>query len=133
MIVCFNAKISLMKKKRSEKKGELVIKVGKRIAQLRQDADLTQEILAEEAGITSTTLSRIECGTTETSITILGQISKALNVSLPTIFAEAEVTPIGLPWELDELVRKLRNQKPLLISAASEVVDVLISLSNKKK
>lgn len=120
-------------KKRSEKKGELVVKVGKRIAQLREDANLTQEELAEEAGITSTTLSRIECGTTDTNITMLGKISKALNVNIATLYAESQVTPVGLPWEIDEIIRLLRKQKASVISAALKAVELIVSLVKNQK
>lgn len=120
-------------KKRSEKRTELIIKLGKSIAQFRKNAGLSQEQLAGEIDITPSTLSRIECGVTDTGVAMLDKISKALNVEVSTLFAEAEIMHTGLPRELEEIIRLLKNQKYPVINTALKQIEVLLTFVNKQK
>jgi XRE family transcriptional regulator, regulator of sulfur utilization len=54
--------------------------VGPKIRELREAASLTQEDLAHEAGISTSTLSRIERGTYQPRMHTLNQLAKALKV-----------------------------------------------------
>ena len=56
--------------------------LGKRIHQLREEQDISQNQLAYEAGIALRQLGRIERGEINTSFLVLYKICKALNVSL---------------------------------------------------
>jgi len=60
---------------------------GPRIRQLRLDAGLTQRQLADSTGIDMSNLSRIETGATDATVPTLVRIAKALDVSLPALFA----------------------------------------------
>lgn len=60
-------------------------KLGKRLKQLRLEADLTQEKLGIATGLSQTYISGIEGGTRNPSIKVLDKIAKALHVSISDI------------------------------------------------
>ncbi|MGJ8638630.1 MAG: helix-turn-helix domain-containing protein [Opitutaceae bacterium] len=76
---------------------ESLQQLGKRIAQERIHAELTQQALADKAAISLATLSKAERGYPMTTSTLfrilnaLGQSSK-----LPDLFPEAVINPIAL-------------------------------------
>ena len=51
-----------------------------RVRELREAAALTQEDLAHQAGISTSTLSRIERGTYQPRLDTLGKLARALDV-----------------------------------------------------
>ncbi|MCF7890745.1 helix-turn-helix domain-containing protein [Candidatus Bipolaricaulota bacterium] len=55
--------------------------IGKKVKFLRSDNDLTQENLAETAGLSTSLVSKIERGRVQPSLKTLAKISKALGVS----------------------------------------------------
>jgi transcriptional regulator with XRE-family HTH domain len=57
-------------------------RIGIRIRNARLDADLTQEKLAEQAGISPLHVLRIEYGTTDATISVLLRIADAVRVPL---------------------------------------------------
>lgn len=57
-------------------------KIGDRIKELRQNANLTQAQLADKLGFTSQTVSNWESGSREPDIAALAQLSSLFNVSL---------------------------------------------------
>lgn len=120
-------------RKRNEKRTDLIVNLGRNIAQLRRNAGMSQEELASEINITTATLSRIECGVTDTTVSMLGNISKALDVKVSFLFAGAEVMPIGLPHELEEIIRLLKSQKYSTISAALKQIEALVAMVEKQK
>lgn len=65
--------------------GETVNKTGKRINQLRIEAGLTQVALAENAGIESSTVARLERVEHQASTSTLQKLAKALNQRLSDI------------------------------------------------
>ncbi len=64
----------------------LTRKFGKRVALLRKNADFTQDELAFKANISSSYLSAIERGMTDTTISTAKRLSKALNINLSELF-----------------------------------------------
>ena len=64
--------------------------IGRKIRNLRQAADLTQDELADRADLTDGFISQVERGRTSISIDSLKQILDALNVSLSDFFREEE-------------------------------------------
>lgn len=81
---------------------EIKILLGKRIKELREKRGLTQQQLAELAGIDQRNLSKIECGVTFPSKS-LAELSKALDISLPRLF---EFEHVNLtPDNMRELIR----------------------------
>lgn len=63
----------------------LITAVGKRVRELREQNNLSQQELANKANMELSQLNRIELGKINTSISHLGAISEALNVPLPEI------------------------------------------------
>ena len=54
--------------------------IGSKIRELREAASLTQEDLAHEAGISTSTLSRIERGNYQPRLDTLGKLATALSL-----------------------------------------------------
>jgi transcriptional regulator with XRE-family HTH domain len=63
------------------------------VKQLREERDITQEELAYEAGITVSSLSRIERGLNSPGWNTVGKIVKALGVSLAELVEGVEHPP----------------------------------------
>lgn len=61
------------------------IAIGNRIRKYRWESKISQEELAEAVGISTTHMSHIETGATKLSLTVLANISLALNVSADLI------------------------------------------------
>ena len=61
-------------------------KLGKRIAQLRQKAELTQAQLAEASGYSEDFIGLVERGVNAPSVSGLERIAKAIKVSLKELF-----------------------------------------------
>lgn len=59
-----------------------VEKIGVKIKVLREKRGLSQEALAERAGITRGYLARLETGRHEPTLTMLGKLAKALRVKV---------------------------------------------------
>ena len=68
------------------KEDELYIALGKQIKTLREDAHLTQEKLAEKAGISLDYLGKIEVNINKPGLKTLIKISNALSVPIKAIF-----------------------------------------------
>ena len=64
--------------------------LAKRVRQLRQERDLTQEELAELAGISSRYVGSIERAGVSASVTILGRLAGAFGVSPCALISEPD-------------------------------------------
>lgn len=60
----------------------------KHLAEIRRSKDMTQEQLAEEAGIDRVALANIETGKRRPTLTTVYKISAALNIELKEIFKD---------------------------------------------
>lgn len=56
-----------------------------RLKKLRADRKMTQEALAEKAGISRTYLARLELGQQDPTLTTLKSLAKALKVTVATL------------------------------------------------
>ena len=65
---------------------EFYVKLGKRIKQLREKANLTQEKLAEKSGISLDYLGKIEVNKNKPGLVALYKIIKALNITFGDFF-----------------------------------------------
>lgn len=68
---------------------ELKTTIGVRIRALRKQKGLTQDNLAEMAGIDSKSLSRIECGRFNPALDTLENLAHALEVSMREFFTDS--------------------------------------------
>jgi transcriptional regulator with XRE-family HTH domain len=81
--------------------------VGARIKELRRQAGLTQEKLAERVGLDSRHLSRLEVGRHFPSLQSLERIASALNVQLVEFFQfPGEVTTAALRDYLTKFAKR---------------------------
>ncbi|MDD6351586.1 MAG: helix-turn-helix transcriptional regulator [Lachnospiraceae bacterium] len=72
---------------RKKSDGDLnLIAVGSRIQQRRKDLHISQEILAEKAGISTSSLSLIENGHINLSVMTLSRIAHELNCTMDDLF-----------------------------------------------
>lgn len=63
---------------------------GKAIRHHRTTAGLSQEKLAEKAGLHPTYVSMLECGVRNPTLDVAARIAKALKISLPRLVEEAQ-------------------------------------------
>jgi transcriptional regulator with XRE-family HTH domain len=69
-----------------EDKKELLVKFGGNLRKLRLEKGFSQEHLANELGVEVSQISRIERGQINTSIAMLYDISKALEINISDFF-----------------------------------------------
>lgn len=67
------------------------MKIGKALKLCRSARDLSLEVVAERAGISTSYLSRLENDKREPSLTLIGKVAEALNIPVPVVvFLAAE-------------------------------------------
>ena len=67
---------------------EIKKKFGEQVKKLRLEKGLSQEALANEAGLDRTYIPSIEKGERNVSITVVEKIANALNVKISSLFNE---------------------------------------------
>jgi transcriptional regulator with XRE-family HTH domain len=87
--------------------GDLLKTVGRRVRSAREELDLTQDQLAERAGLHVSYVGQIERGLREPSLKSLGAVAKALNLHLADLLAEDEAKAGRLLRELKRVVGAL--------------------------
>jgi len=70
----------------SEIENKTLKKIGKRIQELRELQNLSQQDLAAKINYDKSNMSRLEAGRTNMTVTTLEKVSKALNVELVELF-----------------------------------------------
>jgi transcriptional regulator with XRE-family HTH domain len=86
--------------------------LGKRIRTERRRQDLTQEKLAEMAGISDSFMGHIERGGRTLSIETLAKISNSLNLSIEFIICgEFNYQPDMLPAEINEALNRMSGSQ----------------------
>jgi transcriptional regulator with XRE-family HTH domain len=65
-------------------------KLGERIRDLRQKAEMSQEALADEAGLDRSYMSGIERGVRNVSVLNLAAVAKALRIPITRLFSESD-------------------------------------------
>ena len=84
------------------------VKLGERIKALRKRANLTQEQLAEEAGVSVNFIGNVERGESAASVKTLRRIAKALGVSLKELFDFSDEDANEI---IDEIITLLKTRK----------------------
>ena len=70
------------------------VSLGERVQLLRQRRELTQQMLADDAGVSKMTIIRIEKGkVTNVQLKTLRAIAKVLGVAVETLLEEPEAPP----------------------------------------
>jgi transcriptional regulator with XRE-family HTH domain len=99
-----------MPEQRRQNIPEAVNRLGHRVRELRKRASLTQEELAERAGISVSFLSMIERGDRVPHIETLVMLGQALHVSLPEMFLGFGEPVKGSTGRLRPLIDYLERQ-----------------------
>lgn len=89
---------------------ELAPRVGRVIRRLREDSGLSQEALAEEAGLHRTYISLVERGRRNISVDALAQVAEALGVYPSRVIAEAEKAESVSAAAASQSARKARRR-----------------------
>ncbi len=96
--------------------------IGQRIRKYRKAASLSQEQLAEKAGISVTHMSHIETGNTKLSLPVLVNIANTLSVQTDAIIYETpQINKTSVKQELSELIDSCSTNK------LNVIIDVLKS------
>ena len=88
-----------------------LIQLGERIRQKRKDSHLSQETLAEKAGISVNTVSRIEGGLTATSIEVFRKMVEVLDADANELLGRKRNVPHGKNPE-ETMVLRIREMRP---------------------
>lgn len=95
--------------------------IGQRIRYSRKKAGISQESLAEKAGISVTHMSHIETGNTRVSLSVIVDISEALGVTVDSLIFDHSVNRMNTAS--DELLLLLsscsQEQIPIILDTVS--------------
>ncbi|MEG3006882.1 MAG: helix-turn-helix transcriptional regulator, partial [Oscillospiraceae bacterium] len=87
-----------------------LIKIGKFIAQLRYNNNMTQEELGEKLGVTNKTISRWENGNYMPNIEMLQMLSKEFSVSINELICGEKIVDSDFRQKADDtIVEVLKN------------------------
>lgn len=100
------------------------VDLGLRIKNLRIEAKLTQEELAEKADMSPVYLGEVERGKKVIGIDKFINIIKALGVSADYVLCNE--LPTGEPYVFDELTEKLSKLNPKQRKIIAEIIDTYI-------
>ena len=105
---------------------DFYVEMGRRIADLRRAAGLTQEGMAELTEIGSSYIARIETGSRRPSLDVLLDISSALDVPLWRLVADQRLS-------LDEKSWKAATSQLAELSGALPAKDIKLLVSIAKR
>lgn len=99
--------------------------LGKRIRETRRNKKVTQERLAELAGISVVYVSELERGLKSPSIDVFSQIASALDVSADYLLRD--VLPTGREYVFDDLTKKLEGLTPKQRKTVIDIIDAYLN------
>jgi len=112
----------------NSKLANMINQIGNKFRFLRKRQALSLKSLANETGIDTATLSRIECGKMVGTIESHVKISKALNINLPDLYEKALT---------DEYNCSMQNKKNWIVSerarGQNDLIELLVSSYTHKK
>ncbi len=113
--------------------GKLYRQIGRRIRELRRLANLTQEELAEKAGLSVQYIGFIERGQAKATLDSLVKIARGLGARIEDVFRFPKSDERSAHEELQQLVRVLRNRRPEEIRLFRDHIErsVTVLLSGK--
>lgn len=117
---------------------ELKVLIGQRIAEARQAANMTQEELAERAGLASENLSRAERGRSMLKTPKLIAVADALGVSLDDLARGREVKPVDVEppsrtRDVARLVKRLDELDDETAQHAAKLLNVFLNALESKQ
>ena len=104
---------------------EIYREIGKRIRDIRTQAEITQEKLAELSGVSSNFISQIERGRNKCSLETINNLSTALNVPLHELFSFRKANPTAKDSYTKRIEIMLKNlsdkDKSLVLDITADV------------
>ena len=100
--------------------------IGLRLKTCRQQAGLTQETVAERAGITVVYLSKIENGHVRPTIDLLQTVCEAVHCDLGSIFQDA--SPVSAGYQRERVVELFNACAPAVKPVALDLLEQLAKL-----
>lgn len=100
-----------------------LIQLGERVRQKRKDCHLSQEILAEKAGISVNTVSRIEGGQAAMSIEIFAKLVGVLDADANELLGK---NPEGDRNPVHKMVSRVLNLQPKEQKVVIQTISALI-------
>ncbi len=100
--------------------------IGKRLKELRENAELSGKALAEKANIAQSTISEIESGKTTPGIRILEKICRALGITPAEFFNPDTTRHKPLPADLARMVEKARRLRPEQRAVVGLIIDAFL-------
>jgi len=103
--------------------------IGQRIRKFRKAHQLSQEYLAEKAGISTTHMSHIETGNTKLSLPVLVSLAACLDVRTDDLLFDC--TEAGKSAALDDLLSVFDDCSAQQIKVLSDIVKAAKTAMNK--
>jgi transcriptional regulator with XRE-family HTH domain len=99
----------------------LLHEIGKRIARLRLERNLSQAQLAEQAGISKRTLERLEAGAAATQFSLFLRVLRQLDLleRLELLLPEPQPSPLALLEQQQQATRKRASRRSVAKPATS--------------
>lgn len=108
---------------------DLYDRVGERIRAVREGRGVTQQQLADAAGLTRTSITNVEAGRQRTPLHVLLAISQALDVPLTGLLGDdLPALSVPLPADVERIRGSLLRLRKSLIDLREELDAVLRSL-----
>jgi transcriptional regulator with XRE-family HTH domain len=104
-------------------------RLGRRVAELRKAAKLTQEQLAEKVGVAPETISRLERGASVPSLRSLERIAAAVGVQLRDMFEGGDARTQADKMR-ESLLLSLRSADVGVLSFVQRVADSAMEFAN---
>ena len=96
--------------------------IGTRIRRHRKDRNLTQEVLAEQCGISTAFIGHIERGTRKLSVETLFRIAQKLNVSADYLLFESQTSNNDLLSQIASILNGKDNEKSHALLSAVKIL-----------
>ena len=112
----------------------LLVRLGKRVRELRKSQGLSQEKLGSRAGLHYTYIGAVERGERNLSLQSMEKIAKGLKVNITEFFPPPQtLSPKG--QLIEEIVNLLRHKDPKVLQLVLKVVKAIIqgNTSERKK
>ena len=107
--------------------------LGQRIAKARNDADLTQQQLAERLGILQPQLASYEVGRRRVPVSLLPQIAETLAVSLDELIGKKDVQPAkrGPAPKLQQQIERIQQLPRSKQRFVIEMLDTVLAQASR--
>lgn len=113
-------------------KSEFLYKLGYRLSQIREQKDLSQEQLEELSGVSTNSISKIECGKTNVGVETLYRITQALNIDLSQLLSDTKYTPVMYSPIIERIVEQLNHEDEKTLKFIEEQIQSLLKFKKNK-